>query len=135
MERDGVPQEGNETLAGERKGVYARDEEGRYVLVPSRGWSVEELVTQEAVEWFREQAEAALERARAGRSSPLEYHMYARRMDPTTLAQVTGFARWRVRRHLRPRPFRRLSPRKRQRYARALGLAPEVLSQLPGEGE
>lgn len=134
MERDGVPQEGNETLGGERKGVYARDEEGRYVLVPSRGWSVEETVTRGAVEWFREQAEYALERARAGRSSPLEYHMYAQRMDPTTLAQSTGFSGWRVRRHLRPRPFRRLSPRKRARYAEALGLAPEALSQLPAEG-
>ena len=39
-ERD-VPQEGNRTLAGHRKAVYAIAEDGKLRLVPSRGWEVE----------------------------------------------------------------------------------------------
>ena len=45
-----VPQEGNRTLAGHRKAVYAVAENGKLRLVPSRGWEVEEIVTRQAVE-------------------------------------------------------------------------------------
>ena len=131
MRIDEVPQEDNATLGGHRKAVYALGEDGRYTLVPTTGWKVEETVTTEAVAAFARQAEAALARARAGQASPLEYHMYDRRMDLQTLAQCTGLFRWRVRRHLRPAVFARLSPALLARYADALGLSVETLRSLP----
>ena len=42
-ERD-VPQEGNATLDGHRKAVYAVADDGKVRLVASRGWEVEEIV-------------------------------------------------------------------------------------------
>lgn len=131
MRADEVPQEGNATLAGGRKAVYALGEDGKYRIVASAGWEVEEIVTSQAVAEFEAQAQAALERARAGLSAPLEYHMYRRRMDLTTLAQSAGLLRWRVRRHLRPEVFRRLKPKLLQRYADALGMTPSELTTLP----
>ncbi len=131
MDIDQVPQEENRTLGGHRKGVYARDASGKLVLVPSKGWEVEEIVTVQAVDVFHAQAEAARRRAEAGQSSPLEYWMYARRMDVEMLAQVTGLWQWRIRRHLRPAVFARLSPKLLARYAEALGLPVETIATLP----
>lgn len=131
MDIDQVPQEENRTLGGHRKGVYARDASGKLVLVPSKGWEVEEIVTVQAVDVFHAQAEAARARAAAGQSAPLEYWMYARRMDVEMLAQVTGLWQWRIRRHLRPAVFARLSPKLLARYAEALGLPVEQITGLP----
>lgn len=131
MDLDSVPQEGNATLGGHRKAVYARDAQGRMVIAPSRGWEAEEIVTSHAVEALQAQAEAARSRVEAGLASPLEYWMYARRMDVGLLAQSTGFWRWQVRRHLRPDVFSRLPAAKLQRHADALGLPADVLKRLP----
>ena len=125
-----VPQEGNRSLAGHRKAVYAVAEDGKLRLVPSRGWEVEEIVTRQAVEDLERRAEKARARVLAGESSPLEYHMYRARMDVELLSQTTGLWRWRVRRHLKPVVFQRLPLALKARYAEALGVAVEVLGKV-----
>ncbi len=128
-ERD-VPQEGNATLAGKRKAVYAVGDDGRLRIVQSRGWEVEEVVTRQALDDLERRAQEASSRVLAGRSSPLEYHMYRARMDVALLSQATGLWRWRVRRHFRPEIFARLPRVLRQRYADALGITLEALTRL-----
>ena len=125
-----VPQEGNRSLAGNLKAVYAVAEDGKLRLVPSRGWEVEEIVTRQAVEDLERRAEDARSRALAGESSPLEYHMYRVRMDVELLSQATGLWRWRVRRHFKPAVFARLPLKLRQRYAEALGISVEALGKM-----
>lgn len=131
MEVSAVPQDENRTLGGHRKAVYARDTAGKMVLVPCRGWEVEEIVTVQAVDSFHAQAEAARIRVAAGQSAALEYWMYARRMDVEMLAQISGLWQWRIRRHLRPAVFARLSMKVLARYAEALGLPAEQIRRLP----
>lgn len=128
-ERD-VPQEGNATLGGQRKAVYAVAEDGKLRIVLSRGWEAEEIVTRQAVEDLERRAEEARARVLAGNSSPLEYHMYRARMDLALLSQVTGLWRWRVRRHFQPAVFARLPARLRRRYAEAFGISPEALGKI-----
>jgi hypothetical protein len=128
-ERD-VPQEGNATLAGYRKAVYAVADDGRVRLVASRGWEVEEIVTTQAVQDLERLAREARERALKGLTSPLEVHMYRARMDLALLSQTTGLWRWRIRRHFRPQVFAGLSASLRQRYADALGLSLEALGRI-----
>jgi len=128
-ERD-VPQEGNATLAGHRKAVYAVADDGKLRLVSSRGWEVEEIVTRQAVEDLERRAGEARARALSGESSPLEYHMYRARMDVELLSQTTGLWRWRVRRHLKPAVFARLPLALRLRYAEALGISSEALDRV-----
>jgi len=130
MRESDVPQEGNATLAGNRKAVYAVADDGKVRLVASRGWEVEEIVTRQAVQDLERLAREARERALAGLTSPLEVHMYRARMDLALLSQTTGLWRWRIRRHFRPALFARLSPALRQRYADALGLSLEALGRI-----
>ncbi|BDI07453.1 helix-turn-helix domain-containing protein [Sphaerotilus microaerophilus] len=132
MELDDVPQDHNATLGGYRKAVYARDAQGRIQVVPSTGWEVEEIVTTQAADALRRQAEEARRAAQAGQGSTLAYWMYERRMDVALLAQGTGLWQWQVRRHLDARRFARLDRRALERYARALGLPVETLLSCPG---
>jgi len=131
MDISEVPQEGNATLAGLRKAVYARNAENRIVSVASAGWEVEEIVTQQAADIFSAYTTAAHARVLKGESSPLEYWMYAQRMDLATFAQSSGIWRWRIRRHFRPALFARLRPEMLDRYADALGISRQTLCQLP----
>ena len=131
MDIDAVPQEGNATLGGHRKAMYARDAEGRIVIAPSRGWEAEEIVTSHAVDTLQAQAADALAQVRAGTASPLAYWMYVCRMDVALLSQTSGFWQWRVRRHLKPEHFARLSASQLARYAEALGKSVDEIRQVP----
>ena len=131
MYKDEVPQDKNPILAGERKAMYAKDESGNYVVVPSNGWEVEETVTSLALEEYQLQREQAFDRNIKGITSPLEYHMYANRLNIATLSQSTGIFQWRIKRHLRPKIFKGLDTKLLTRYADAMGISLEQLAHLP----
>lgn len=130
MKKSDVPQDKNVVLEGVRKAVYALDEDGKYTMVPSDGWEAEEIVTTMAVDALKLQAEQAKQRHLAGERSPLEYHMYNKRMDLTLLSQTTGLAKWRIRRHLKPAVFSGLKSAMLARYAEALGMSAEQLKHV-----
>lgn len=131
MDIDSVPQEGNRTLGGQRKAIYARGADGRMVIVPSLGGEVDEAVTVQAIERMSALAESARIRVIAGETATLEYWMYAKRMDILLLSQTTGIWQWRIRRHFRPETFASLSPKILSRYAEALGVSINQLGKLP----
>lgn len=134
MKTADIPQDRNPAFAGQRKAVYALDPDGHYATTPSSGWQVEAIITGQAVEEYERLARDALQRARAGTASPLEFHMYSRRMEPPTLAGATGLWRCQVSRHLKPKGFARLSPAVLSKYANALGISIEALVSLPARG-
>lgn len=131
MNKDEVPQQPAKAYLGRRKALYALGEDGAYQIVPSSGWEAEEIVLDQAIDEFKRLAVEAHARALSGAGSPLEYHMYTRRMDPVLLADISGFWKWQVRRHLRPGAFAALGTAKQARYAEALGLAVADLNRLP----
>ena len=124
-----VPQEGNSTLGGHRKALYARGDDGKLHIVQSAGWEVEEIVTRQAIDDLLRLTEEARQRVVSGQTSPLEYHMYRVRMDVPLLSQASGIWQWRIRRHFRPAVFASLSPALLARYADAMGLSIEQLKK------
>ena len=124
-----VPQEGNSTLGGHRKAMYARGTDGKLHIVQSAGWEVEDIVTKQAVDDLLRLTEEARQRVLAGLTSPLEYHMYRVRMDVPLLAQASGIWQWRIRRHFRPAIFAGLSASMLATYADAMGMAVEQLKK------
>ncbi|NIY90928.1 hypothetical protein [Vibrio diazotrophicus] len=131
MEANKVPQDHSSTYANNAKALYATSESGEYSVVKSSGWEAEELVTKQALNEFERQAIAAYKRVKSGDRSPLYYHMYAQRMDITVLAQSVGWFQWRVKRHMKPTVFAKLSINKLNAYSDALGISVEQLSTLP----
>jgi hypothetical protein len=124
-----VPQEGNSTLGGHRKAMYARGTDGKLRIVQSAGWEVEEIVTRQAVDDLLRLTEEARQRVLTGQSSPLEYHMYRVRMDVPLLSQASGIWQWRIRRHFRPAIFANLSPALLATYADAMGITVDQLKK------
>ena len=132
MKTSDVPQD-DSILGDHRRACYALDEHGRYVVVASRGWEVEKVMNAQAVDEIRAQVETVRAQALRGEVSPLAYHMARCQMTPGLLAANAGVWRWRVKRHLAPRPFARLDRALLQRYADALGMTVEALTQVPGK--
>lgn len=131
-----VPQDQEQSiLAGHQRACYAVDEHGRYVVVGSLGWEVENIVNGQANEEVRAQIAGALARARRGEVSPLAYHMARRQMDSGMLASYSGISRVRIWWHLRPQVFRRLTDKVLRRYAEALQLPLTELRVLPAEDD
>jgi hypothetical protein len=131
MDKDSVPQDASPTYGGLRKLLYAVDESGKYTGVNSSGWEAESFSTELAVSEINRQRDEAWQRARDGKTSALEYHMYRNRMDFDTLVMITGVWRWRVRRHFKPSVYAKLSDAVLTRYADAMGVTVVTLKKLP----
>jgi hypothetical protein len=130
MKKDQVPQDRGFS-DGVREIAYAVDENGRYVRVPTRGWEPKTVANDQAWEVIDEAVAEAKRRIRAGKRSPLAYHMARNQMDVGLLAAYVGLPRWRVRRHLKPAVFRKLSAEILGRYADVFGLRVEALRDIP----
>lgn len=130
MKAADVPQD-DSVLEGLRRACYAEDGEGRYVVVPSRGWEVERVVNEHANKALREALAETHKAVVAGRLSTLAYHMVRCQMDVRLLAANVGLYQWQVRRHLKPRIFSSLRSEMIHRYARALGITSDELARLP----
>ncbi len=131
MKKDDVPQDNNRTYGGHKKVIYATNRSGKYEKIDSTGWETEEFVTLMAVNELKEQALAAHQRVQQGLSSPLEYHMYDKRLDVLGLAQASSFFQWQIRRHIRPVIFSRLSNKTVARYLDVLGLTDAEFKSIP----
>lgn len=121
MKIDEVPQDNLIHYQGAgKRAIYAVNERGEYTTVPTSGWEVEEIVLSQALADYDEQAEEARQRILRGKSSPIEYFMYKRRMDALVLAQAMGLFKWQVKRHLKAKVFQRLDEALLNQYARIL---------------
>lgn len=116
---------------GEKRACYALNEQGKYVIVTSAGWSAEEVVNGMAVAELAAHLEKTRKEVLAGLKSPLYYHMEQRQMTPAILAKTAGICRFRLRRHFKAPVFARLSAAVLERYARALALTIEELKKVP----
>ena len=132
MKVNDVPQDDvTDYSEGIKKGNYALDDEGKYVLVPSKGWDVDELVNRLAFDEFKVKLEETRKAVLAGKKSPLAYYMELRMMIPELLGKTAGIAAFRVKRHCRPEIFAKLKPAFLDRYAQALAITRKELKTVP----
>ncbi|MBI5544818.1 MAG: hypothetical protein HY901_13090 [Deltaproteobacteria bacterium] len=122
-------------LEGYQRGAYAVDEKGQYRIVATSGWHAETAATAAALEEQDRAIQAAFEQVRAGRRSPLAYHIARRLLTPSLLASYAGVSRLRVAGHLRPFGFRRTPLWLAQRYAECLQMSLNDLVRLPEKPE
>jgi hypothetical protein len=116
---------------GARRACYALEDQGKYVIVPSCGWSAEDVVNGLAVAELATNLEKTRQEVLKGLKSPLVYHMERRQMTPEILAKTVGILSIRVRRHFRPDVFSNLKSSILERYAYALKLTFDELKSVP----
>ena len=111
--------------------AYAVDEQGRYVKVPTIGWEPKNIANEQAWELIEGEIEEQLRLIRAGKRSPLAYHMTRNLMSVGLLASYMGLPRWRVKRHLKPGPFGKLPSELLSRYADLFEISVSQLKTAP----
>ena len=127
-----VPQDRGMIVDDELKEIcYAVDDNGSFVLAKSAGWDPKNVANDQAWELIKEQVLETVEKIKAGKLSPLAYHMVRNQMDLGLLAKYVGYNRLRVWRHLKPTGFKRLKPGQLRRYADVLNMDVADLSKVP----
>lgn len=75
-------------------------------VIIKQGWDV----LEERIDDFKNRVES-------GELSPLAYYMEKNQMEVPMLAAYSGFRKWKVKRHLKPKHFKNLSEEVLQKYA------------------
>jgi hypothetical protein len=130
MKKEDVPQDSGK-LGDFKEIVYARDETGRWVLVPTTGWEAKSVANDQSWELINRIRQKVLTEVRAGKKSVLAYYMVYHHLDEKTLAQYVGLPKWRVKRHMKPGIFQKLSDGVIRKYADLFDMSPEDLKKIP----
>ncbi|MEX2589948.1 MAG: hypothetical protein WD334_07060, partial [Chitinophagales bacterium] len=126
-----VPQDDANLLEGKFQVVkYALDDNGNYVKVNSVGWEPENVALEQAWDEIGARVKEAHDAVKAGEKSPLYYYMIKNLMDPGLLSDYMGIAKWRVKRHLKPKVFAGLKASTHEKYARIFNISVKELLNI-----
>lgn len=110
---------------------YATNENGEYELAHSLGWDAKNIVNDQAWELIYNELKTLHDKIRANKLSPLAYHMARNQMDTKLLGKYVSLAGWRVKRHLKPKIFNKLSDSVLSKYADIFDISIEELKTVP----
>lgn len=131
MKKEDVPQYKDSKLNSfTREVVYVKDENGEYTKELSAGWEVKSNALEGAWDGIKERIEEARQKVKNNEASPVLFYMEVRLMDLPVLAGYTGFWKWKVKRHMKPKVFNKLSEKKLQKYADAFEISVEQLKNI-----
>lgn len=131
MKIEQVPQDAGK-LDGEKELCYAVDEKGNYVTVQSSGWRAKNITLDQAWDYIKEQVDEARKQIQAGKQSNLAYFMAINQMDIKLLASYSGFSRWKIKKHLKPKHFNQLDSEILKQYASIFRVPVDQLKAEPG---
>lgn len=118
MKKDEIPQDSGRLEEKNMKELcYAVDESGKYATGLSTGWEAKNIALDVTMENLNQQIEEAKQDAIKGIKSPIYYFMLLNRMDLSVLAGYVGKPRWIVKRHFKPKVFKRLKKTTLNKYA------------------
>ena len=128
MEKEKVPQDDANIFGGKSRMLkYAVDENGRYTKVPSAGWEPENIVLEQAWTDINEKAEAVRKKIAEGALSPIAFYMEQKMFTVKMLSDYIGIVSFRIRRHLKPKHFKKLPQEMLQKYADIFQISVEEL--------
>ncbi|PLX08381.1 MAG: hypothetical protein C0594_06065 [Marinilabiliales bacterium] len=131
MKVNEVPQDKSFLEEGKVRDVcYATDENGDYKKVLSVGWEPKNEAIKLAWEDIAENAHDIAKEVLDGKKSPLAYYLEIKAMTVKILSDYTGISRFRVKKHLKPEKFNKLSDSVLKKYAEALHLSVDELCSI-----
>ena len=118
MDQNQVPQDEDNLNEGKvAKLYYATDKDGHYLKVNSIGWEPETVAMKQAWDVVNDEVEEARKKVLEGKASPILYFMKKNIMTVSMVAGYAGTLSVRVRLHMMPYFFRRLSKTMLEKYA------------------
>ena len=122
MKKEHLPQDKSSLENFTREVVYVKNEDGKYETELSTGWETKTVALDNAWDEINRRTEEAKKECLGGKISPIGYYLELRLMDMPVLAGYTGFMKWQIKRHMKPRVFAKLSDKKLQKYADAFDI-------------
>ena len=130
MKKEDVPQDNGALSKLTKELCYVVDENGNYVTELSSGWEVKAKALDATWQDIDQRIENVKQSVLRGEFSPIKYFMELRLMDLEILSSYTGVWKWRIKRHLKPENFKKLSSRLLEKYARAFAVSVDDLKNL-----
>jgi hypothetical protein len=130
MENEQNPVYKDNRMGKYRELLYNYNENGNYERNVGFHGEPERQVLEQAWDFFHERTEEARQKVLAGEASPVVYYMEKIYTDPLNLSMMTGISFWRVKRHMKPRVFKKLSDKTLQKYAEAFNISVEQLRKV-----
>ena len=113
-----------------REVLFSYDKDGNYVSEVKFHGESDRIVWQQALDEVETRIEKARQKVLNGEASPILYHMEKMLLNPSDLSIHTGFMLWRVKWHLKPRVFSRLSKKTLNRYSEVFNIPPDQLGKV-----
>lgn len=134
MKKQDLPQdESNLKSANMTEVLYVTDENDNYTTANSIGWDAKKAALEESMELIHERIEEARKNVANNSASPIVYFMELNKMDLQVLAAYAGIWQWRVKRHLKPKTFKKLSDSTLKKYADTFGITVDELKNFNGK--
>jgi hypothetical protein len=131
MKIEEVPQDKGYLIKGKISDLnYAVDKDGKYKSMQSQGWQPKNEAMTLAWHYVFERTEEARQKVLSGKYSPLVFYMELNIMDIKILADYAGISKWRVRRHLKMRNFKKLKQDMLAKYAEIMNMTPDELTDI-----
>ncbi|MCX5829351.1 MAG: hypothetical protein NTV58_15330 [Deltaproteobacteria bacterium] len=109
--------------------MYKVDDRGKYETT-LEGYDDHLVMTVPFADASQEKAAEVKQRVLRNESSPIEFFMYKRLLDPKSLAQAMGITLWRLKRHFKPGVFKKLDQNKLQEYAKIFNVQVDDLKNF-----
>lgn len=134
MKKQDLPQdESNLQSANMTEVLYVTDENDNYTTANSIGWDAKKAALEESMELINERIEEAKQNVANNLVSPIVYFMELNKMDMQVLAAYVNMWQWTVKRHAKPKIFKKLSDSTLKKYADAFEISVEELKNFNGK--
>ena len=134
MKKQDIPQdESNLKSANMTEVLYVTDENNNYSTANSIGWEAKKAALDESMALINERIQQAKEDVANNLVSPIIYFMEFNKMDLSVLASYMGMWQWTVKRHAKPKNFKKLSDSTFKKYADTFGISVDELKNFDGK--
>jgi hypothetical protein len=107
---------------------YSFDKEKGYAKSIEFQNNANQTIIKQSWDAAAERLEAVRQQVLAGKASPIAYYMEKQLMEVPMLAAYMEIAKWRVKRHMKPGVFKKLSRNLLEKYASVLEITADQLT-------
>lgn len=133
MKKEELPQDDSALAKLTDELCYVKNEDGSYETALSKGWDIKKEALDHAWDEIGERIKSAKIEVKEGRKSPIYYFMEKHLMDINILSAYVKLWKFRVKLHMKPSVFKKLSPKIIERYADVFEISSEELLNYKGE--
>jgi len=120
----------NKKFGHYREMLYSGYSDGKYEKEVGYHNETDRTTLEQAWDLFNDRIEDARKKVLAGEASPILYHMEKMLVTPMDLSMHAGIMVWRVKRHLKPKKFNKLSEKTLKKYADAFNISIDQLKKV-----